>query len=84
MTKRKDQPIKPGWRPSGEEQNLSELENMLRQMTFLGGIPGKPIPLDDSQKLICIALQLWKEGRVPSYNQAYTVACTAYWRMFDK
>jgi len=41
-------------------------------------------PLSDAQVVTCTALEYWKRDRVPSYKQAYAMACTAYWRMFDR
>lgn len=83
MTKQKDQPIKPGWKPSGESQDLSELEDLLKDVTFTGATKGRMIPPADAQIVTGAAMEYWKRGAVPSYKQAYTMACTTYWKMFD-
>lgn len=84
MTKRKDKPIKPGWKPSGDEQDLSELEALLGNASFNGAVRGKMIPPADIQVVTGAAMEYWKLDRVPSYKQSYTMACAAYWRLFDK
>lgn len=84
MSKRKDQPIKPGWKPTGESQDLSELEDLLGEATFKGASLGYPIPSCDVMIVTGAALEYWKQDKVPSYNQAYTMACTVYWKMFDQ
>lgn len=84
MTKRKDQPIKPGWKPSGESQDLSELEDLLKEVTFKDARKGRTIPPADAQIVTNAAMEFWKQDRVSSYKQAYTMACTTYWKMFDE
>lgn len=84
MTKRKDQPNKPGWKPSGVTQDLSELEDLLKGVTFKDAKKGRMIPPADAQIVTGAAMGYWKRDRVPSYKQSYTMACTTYWKMFDE
>lgn len=84
MTKQKDQPIKPGWKPSGDVQDLSELETLLDAVTFDGAVKGRMIPVTDAQIVTGAAMEYWQMDRVPSYKQSYTMACAAYWRLFSK
>ena len=84
MTKQTDQTISPGVKPDPQwSGSRDEMMALLDGCDFKLATKGQRIPPADFRRVVDAAETYQETHQVPD-RQAVTMACTAYWKLFER